>query len=121
MRIARLPYLTYLTCASLGTSLLMMLVVGGGCSAEAAADVGGREVLSRTSSLNGTSVCSDGRSAQFVLALRAFNVDEHRIAWAPDHVLELPDNWNKLELVQSGKFVIVRVDGRDFHKIDPAA
>jgi hypothetical protein len=62
-----------------------------------------------------------GIAAQFVLALRTFDVDPHQISWAPGHVLALPENWNKLELVQSGKFVIVRIDGKDFHKIDPAA
>ena len=112
----------FLTSGVVGAALCgMLIVLDAGCSAEAGAEVGGREVLSRTSSLNGTSVCGDGQSAQFVLALRAFNVDEHRITWSPDHVLELPDGWNKLELVQSGKFVIVRVDGKRFHKIDTSA
>ena len=120
MRTAHRPSLTpaVVACAVL---LLMFTIVVGGCTAEAGAEVGGREVLSRTSSLNGTSVCGDGKSAQFVLAMRAFDVDQHQISWAPGHVLALPDNWNKLELVQSGRFVIVRIDGKDFHKIDPAA
>jgi hypothetical protein len=99
----------------------LLPLLAGGCSAESAAFVGDREVSAQTSSLNGTSVCGDGKSAQFVLGLRAFDVNERQISWAPGHVLELPESWTKLELVQSGKFVIVRVDGKDFHKIDPAA
>ena len=118
MRTAHPPLLAFLAIAA---ASLLLTLAGGGCTAEAGAEVGGREVRARSTTLNGTSVCSDGKSAQFVLALRAFDVDQHQISWAPGHVLALPESWSKLELVQSGKFVIVRIDGKDFHKIDPAA
>ena len=99
----------------------LLPLLAGGCSAESAAYVGDREVSAQTSSLNGTSVCGDGKSAQFVVGLRAFDVNERQISWAPGHVIELPENWKKLELVQSGHFVIVRVDGNTLSKIDLSA
>jgi hypothetical protein len=99
----------------------VLVPVTCGCSTESGAYIGEREVSARSTSLNGTSVATRGNSVQLVLALRAFDVDEHRITWAPDHVLELPAGWSKLELVQSGALVLVRVDGKPYDKIDPSA
>jgi hypothetical protein len=102
-------------------SIVPLVSALAGCSYESSDYIGDREVSARTSSLNGTSACTTGTSVQLVVAVRAFNVDERQITWGPDHVLQLPDGWNKLELVQSGRYVIVRVDGREYHKIDPSA
>ncbi len=100
---------------------LGLLGVGAGCSYEAASHVGGREVSARTSTLNGVSVRGGGESAQLVVGLCAFDVTERALRWKPDHVLELPEGWNTLQLVQSGRHVLVRVDGQVIRKIDPAA
>ena len=100
---------------------LTLLSLAAGCSYEASSHVAGRDVSARTSSLNGVSVRGGGASAQLVVGLCAFDVTERQLRWRPDHVLELPERWDTLELVQSGRHVLVRVDGQPFHKIDPAA
>ena len=100
---------------------LSLLAIGSGCSHEAASHVSGREVSARTSTLNGVSVRGGGESAQLVVGLCAFDVTEQQLSWRPDHVLELPAGWNTLQLVQSGRHVLVRVDGQLYRKIDPAA
>ena len=100
---------------------LSLLALGSGCSYQATSYVGEREVSARTSTLDGVSVRGGGESAQLVVGLCAFDVTERQIRWRPDHVLELPAGWDKLELVQSGRHVLVRVDGQVLRKIDPAA
>jgi hypothetical protein len=100
---------------------LALLAAGSGCSYEAASHVGGREVSARTSTLNGVSVRGGGESAQLVVGLCAFHVTERELRWRLDHVLDLPEGWNTLQLVRSGRHVLVRIDGQVFRKIDPAA
>lgn len=107
-----------------GCLALLGLAAGvGGCSSEASAYVGGREVSASTSTLNGVSACGNGETARLVVALCVFDVTEQDIRWrgGGDHVIKLPEGWNKLQLVQSGRHVVVRVDGRVIGKIDPDA
>jgi hypothetical protein len=96
---------------------LPLLAASSGCSYQALSHVAGRQVSARTSSLGGVSVRGGGESAQLVVGLCAFDVTEHQIRWHPDHVLDLPEGWNKLQLVQSGRHVLVRVDGQLLRKI----
>ena len=100
---------------------IALLCGSSGCNAEAATYVGQREVSARSTTLNGASVYGGGQSAQLVVALRAFEVTERRLSWDTDGALALPERWTQLELVQSGRWVVVRLDGKTFHKIGPAA
>src|SRR5688572_5089441 len=97
--------------------LICLAATLGGCSAEAGTYLGSREVIAQATTLNGTSVCRRGDAARLVVALTAFDVTEREITWGDDQVLALPDEWKKLELVQAKRSVIVRVDGREFHRI----
>ena len=100
---------------------LCLVAVNSGCSYEATSHVAGREVSAQTSTLSGVSVRGGGESAQLIVGLCAFDVTERQIQWREDHVLELPDGWKTLQLVQSGRKVLVRIDGQLFGKIDPDA
>ena len=100
---------------------LSLLVLGSGCSYEASTYVGDREVSARTSTLDGVRSGGGGESARLIVGRHAFDVTERTLSWKPDYMLELPEGWKTLELVQSGRNVLVRIDGQLFRKIAPAA
>ena len=99
----------------------MVGVVGGGCSgmtATAEGNIGSRTVLATTG--GGTvRLRNHDESVDVDAGGRTVHVTASQLTWAPDGMLALPDQWNRLEIRQFRRKTYVLVDGKQFGTIPP--
>ena len=91
----------------------------GGCYA--VARVGGREVSARSATATTLHVRAGDRAATVVIGELRLSVGRARVAWGRDRSLALVADWKRVEFVDEGTHVAVRVDGRAHAEIRPPA
>jgi hypothetical protein len=61
------------------------------------------------------------QAATFQIDAFTFSLDITHVTWGSNASLALPANWKHVDFVDHGTYVAVRVDGRHFGQIRPAA
>jgi hypothetical protein len=65
----------------------------------------------------GVELNSDFKSATIQIAGRTIHVTEKELSWGDNQKLELPANWQRLELVHSWRQIDVLIDDTAFGRI----
>ena len=85
------------------------------------ARVGQGDVSATSAMANMVYVRSGQQAATFEIDAFKFSVDATRVLWGSNQSLALPAKWKHVEFVDRGSYLAVRVDGRDYAQIRPAA
>jgi hypothetical protein len=111
-----------------GFVCLAVLSVGGCASDQIASGytgetrIDGRPVVYRSSAGNNASLKVHNQdSATFGVRQLEFTIDRTRVTWGENQTLALPPKWKRVEFVDEGNHITVRVDGKPFGEIGPAA
>jgi hypothetical protein len=95
-----------------------------GCASGYAAEtlIGGRPVIYRSAagSKASTQVLNQD-AATFAVGQFRFTIDRTQVTWGQNQRLALPGNWKRVEFIDEGTRVAVRVDGTAIGEIRPAA
>jgi hypothetical protein len=102
----------------------LAVFVVGGCASGSSSEtrIAGRPVVYRSSAGKVPSMkVLNQDSATFGVGELKFTIDRKQVTWGQTKVLGLPDNWKRVELIDRGTYVEVRVDGTTLGEIGPAA
>jgi hypothetical protein len=99
------------------TMCVLTTGLASGCMNYAQSSISGRAVVATGGFLGSVGLCSDFKTATIQLAGRTVHVTETEVAWGDNHKLELPGDWQRIELLQSGRQIDILIDGAQFGKI----
>ena len=95
-----------------------------GCASGYTAEtrIGGRPVVYRSSAGKEASMkVLNQDNATFDVGQFKFTIDRTQVTWGQNQTLALPRNWKRVEFIDKGTHVAVRVDGTALGEIRPAA
>jgi len=110
-------------CLVAGVVCLAAFSVAGcasGYTAETRID--GRPVVYRSAAFNEASLKVQNQdTATFGVGQFKFTIDRTQVTWGQNQTLALPPNWKRVEFIDEGTHVAIRVDGKALGEIRPAA
>ena len=95
-----------------------------GCASGYTAEtrIAGRPVVYRSSAGKEASMkVLSQDTATFGVGQLKFTIDRMQVTWGENQTLALPPNWKRVEFIDKGTYVAVRVDGETVGEIRPAA
>jgi len=102
--------------------LAVLSVAGCASSYTAQTRIGGRPVVYRSAAGNEASMkVVNQDTATFGVGEFQFTIDRTQVTWGENQRLALPDHWKRVEFIDKGTHVVIRVDGTALGEIRPAA
>ena len=108
-------------CFVAGVVCLAFSVAGCASGYSAETRIGGRPVVYRSSAGTEPSMkVLNQDTATFCVGQLQFTIDRTQVTWGQHQTLALPPNWKRVEFIDNGTYIAVRVDGAAVGEIRPA-
>ena len=102
--------------------IALALVSVAGCGYSAKTKIEGRDVTLRSASVKSVDVMVLGQQkATFRVDQFTFAIDRAEVSWGPGETLALPSGWKRVDFIDEGTHIAVRVNGKAYGEIRPAA
>ena len=105
-------------------ALALVVCCAGGCGSRYSAStiIGGRPVAYRSTTQHAALLkVLNQDAATFAVAGLEFTIDRERVTWGQDQSLALPSNWKRVDFIDEDTHIVVKVDGKAYGEIRPAA